>query len=326
MARHGESRRATAVEIVVVTVTHQTTLKNITRTTGVGLHTGEKVYLTLRPAPVDTGIVFSRVDLDPVVQVAAHALRVGDTQMATTLVADGVRISTVEHLMAAFAGLGVDNAYVDVSAAELPIMDGSAAPFVFLIQSAGLERQNGLRRYLRINKKVEVEQGDSRASLAPWDGLKVSYTLLYDHPVFRKHAKVASVDVTSAAFIKDVSRARTFGFLAEFEQLRALNLARGGSLDNAVVVDDYRILNDGGLRQEDEFVKHKVLDAIGDLYLLGGPVLGHFEGYKSGHATNNLLLRKVLADREAYDFVTFDGASVQGSSEPLLTDLLPIFT
>ena len=296
------------------------------RTTGVGLHTGEKVYLTLRPAPIDTGIVFCRVDLDPVVQLKAHALHVGGTNMATTLAVGGARLSTIEHLMAAFAGLGVDNAYVDVSGPELPIMDGSAAPFVFLIQSAQLEQQRAARRFLRIRKTIEVVQGDARASLTPWDGLKVSYTLLYDHPVFRKHVMVASLDVTNAVFIKEISRARTFGFLAEFEQLRALNLARGGSLDNAVVVDDYRILNEGGLRQEDEFVKHKVLDAIGDLYLLGGPVLGHFEGFKSGHGTNNLLLRKVLADPEAYEVVTFDDAGRAVPDDPPLGGFAPAFT
>ena len=305
----------------------QTTLRNTTRATGVALHTGEKVSLTLRPAPVDTGVVFCRVDLDPVVQLKAHALQVGGTNLATTLVVAGVRVSTIEHLMAAFAGLGVDNAYVDVSGPELPIMDGSAAPFVFLIQSAQLQPQQAPRRFLRMKKTVEVAQGDARASLAPWDGLKVTYTLLYDHPVFRKHAKVASLEVTSGAFIKDVSRARTFGFLAEFERLRAMNLAQGGSLDNAVVVDDYRILNEGGLRQEDEFVKHKVLDAIGDLYLLGGPLLGHFVGHKSGHGTNNLLLRAVLADREAYEVVTFDAAGGVRAlpGDPLLSDLTPAY-
>lgn len=299
----------------------QTTLKNSISATGTGLHSGEKVYLTLRPAPADTGIVFCRVDLAPVVQLRAHALDVGDTNMATTLVVNGVRVSTIEHLMAAFAGMAVDNAYVDVSAPELPIMDGSAAPFVFLIQSAGLEEQKATRRFVRIKKRVEVVQGDVRASLSPCDAMQVSYSLHYDHPVFRKHAKVASIEVTNASFIKEVSRARTFGFLSDFEKLRAINLARGGSLDNAVVVDDYRILNDGGLRQEDEFVKHKVLDAIGDLYLLGGPLLGHFEGHKSGHGTNNLLLRAVLADASSYEIVTFDEPR-----ELPATSLLPAYT
>jgi UDP-3-O-[3-hydroxymyristoyl] N-acetylglucosamine deacetylase len=284
---------------------NQRTLRNAIRATGVGLHTGEKVYLTLRPAPVDTGIVFVRTDLDEPVSLRAHVDNVGDTTMATSLTDGNVEISTVEHLMAALSGLGIDNAYVDVSAPELPIMDGSAAPFVFLLQSAGFDEQPAPKKFLRIKKTVTYSQGDIVAELKPYDGFRVSYTLRYDHPVFHKHEKMASVEFSSTSFVKEVSRARTFGFLADYEKLRSMNLARGGSLDNAVVVDDYRILNDEGLRQEDEFVKHKILDVIGDMYLLGHSMIGEFAGYKSGHGPNNALLRKVLADADAFEVVTF---------------------
>ncbi len=284
----------------------QRTLKNVIRATGVGLHTGEKVYLTLRPAPVDNGIVFVRTDLDQPVAIAARAENVGDTTMATTLTDGRVSISTIEHLMSAFAGLGVDNAFVDVSAPELPIMDGSAAPFVFLLQSAGIEEQDAPKKFIRVRKKVTHSQGDVKVEIRPYDGFRIDYTLRYDHPVFRKHSKVASVEFSTMAFVKEVSRARTFGFLADYEKLRSMNLARGGSLDNAVVVDDFRILNDDGLRLADEFAKHKILDAIGDLYLLGHSVIGAFAGFKSGHGPNNTLLRKLLADREAWEIVTFD--------------------
>lgn len=284
----------------------QRTLKNVIRATGVGLHTGEKVYLTLRPAPVDSGIVFVRTDLDEPVSIPARVENVGDTAMATTLVRDGVSVSTIEHLMAAFAGLGVDNAFVDVSAPELPIMDGSAAPFVFLLQSAGIEEQGAAKKFLRVRKKVTFEQDGVSAAIAPYEGFRLDYTLLYDHPVFQRHSKTASVEFSTMAFVKEVSRARTFGFLAEYEKLRSMNLARGGSLDNAVVVDDFRILNDEGLRVADEFAKHKILDAIGDLYLLGHSVIGAFSGFKSGHGPNNALLRRLLADQDAWEIVTFD--------------------
>ncbi len=287
---------------------NQRTLKNVIRATGVGLHTGEKVYLTLRPAPVDTGIVFIRTDLDELVSLRAHAENVGDTTMATSLTNGEVEISTVEHLMSAFSGLGIDNAYVDVSAPELPIMDGSAAPFVFLIQSAGAEEQPAPKKFVRIKKTVSYAQGDVTVELRPYHGFRVEYTLLYDHPVFRKHKKSACVELSTMSFVKEVSRARTFGFLADYEKLRSMNLARGGSLDNAVVVDDYRILNEEGLRLEDEFVKHKILDAIGDLYLLGHSMIGAFSGHKSGHGTNNALLRKLLADKDAFEIVTFENA------------------
>ncbi|MFP6834875.1 MAG: UDP-3-O-acyl-N-acetylglucosamine deacetylase [Pseudomonadales bacterium] len=301
---------------------NQKTLRNSIRATGVGLHTGEKVYLTLRPAPIDAGIVFVRTDLDEPVSLQALVDNVGDTTMATSLTDGTVEISTVEHLMAALSGLGVDNAIVEVSAPELPIMDGSAAPFVFLLQSAGIDEQSAPKKFIRIKKTVSYRQGDIVAEIKPYDGFKVSYTLRYDHPVFHRHEKSASVEISSMSFVKEVSRARTFGFLADYEKLRSMNLARGGSLDNAVVVDDYRILNDEGLRQEDEFVKHKILDAIGDMYLLGHSMIGEFAGYKSGHGPNNALLRMVLADGDATEVVTFEDEADApiGVSQPVLAD------
>jgi len=284
----------------------QRTLKNVIRATGVGLHTGEKVFLTLRPAAADTGIVFRRVDLPEPVDIPATAENVGNTQLSTTLEKDGVEISTVEHLLSAFAGLGIDNAYVDVSAPEVPIMDGSAGPFVFLIQSAGVEEQNALKRFIRIKESVEVRDGDKFARFEPFEGFKVSFGIDFDHPVFTEETQFSSIDFSSTSFVKEVSRARTFGFLREIEMLREKNLALGGSMDNAIVVDDYRVLNDDGLRYEDEFVKHKILDAIGDLYLLGHSLIGSFYGYKSGHALNNRLLNKLVATPEAWEEVTFE--------------------
>lgn len=284
----------------------QRTLKNLIRATGVGLHTGKKVYLTLRPAPVNTGIVFTRVDLDPPVMVPALAENVGETTLSTTLVKGDVRVSTVEHLMAALSGLGIDNAYIDLSAPEVPIMDGSSGPFVFLIQSAGIEEQHAAKKYIRILKEVRVSQEDKYVSLKPFNGFKVSYTLLYDHPVHRKYTKHACIDFSSTSFVKEVSRARTFGFMHEFEELRSRNLALGASMDNAVAVGDYRVLNEDGLRYEDEFVKHKILDSIGDLYQLGKSLIGEFNGYKSGHALNNLLLRKLIVNQDCWEIVSFD--------------------
>lgn len=284
----------------------QRTLKNVIRATGVGLHTGDKVYLTLRPAAVDTGIVFRRTDLEPVADIQANPLNVGDTRLSTTLTNGDIRVSTVEHLLSAFAGLGIDNAFVDLSAAEVPIMDGSAAPFVFLLQSAGIEEQNRPRRFIAIKKPVVVEDGDKYARFDPLDGFKVEFSIDFDHPVFASRLQTATVDFSTTSFVKEVSRARTFGFLRDIEALQQQNLALGGSLDNAVVVDDFRVLNEGGLRYEDEFVKHKILDAIGDLYLLGHPLIGAFRGHKSGHALNNRLLRTLLADQSAWEEVTFD--------------------
>ena len=284
----------------------QRTLKNVIRATGVGLHTGEKVYMTLRPAAVDTGIVFRRVDLDEPVDIRATAENVGDTALSTTLIEHGVRVSTVEHLLSAIAGLGIDNLYVDLSAPEVPIMDGSAGPFVFLLQSAGIAEQDAAKRFIRILKPITVEEDDKWATFKPFEGFKVGFEIEFDHPVFKKHSQKAAVDFSTTSFVKEVSRARTFGFMRDYEMLRERNLARGGSLDNAIVVDDYRIINEDGLRYEDEFVKHKVLDAIGDLYLLGHSLIGEFTGFKSGHALNNKLLRTLLANKEAWEQVTFE--------------------
>ena len=284
----------------------QRTLKNVIRATGVGLHTGDKVYLTLRPAPVDCGIVFRRVDLDPAVEVKAKAENVGDTTLSSTLVDGDVRISTVEHLLSAMAGLGIDNAYVDLSAPEVPIMDGSAGPFVFLIQSAGVVEQEAPKRFIRIKKTIRVEEDDKWVQFEPFSGFKVALSIDFDHPVFNGRSQLSEIDFSTTSFVKEVSRARTFGFMSQLESLRARNLALGGSLDNAIVVDDYRILNEDGLRYDDEFVKHKVLDAIGDLYLLGHSLIGAFSGHKSGHAMNNLLLRTLLANEDAWELVTFD--------------------
>lgn len=284
----------------------QRTLKNVIRATGVGLHTGQKVYLTLKPAPADTGIVFRRVDLDPPVEIAALAQNVGDTRLSTTLVQGDVRISTVEHLLSAMAGLGIDNAFVELSAAEVPIMDGSAGPFVFLLQSAGVQELDAPKRFIRIKRPVVVEDGVKWARFEPFEGFKVSFAIDFDHPVFRNRAKVAEVDFSTTSFVREVSRARTFGFMRDIEALREKNLVLGGSIDNAVVVDDYRILNEDGLRYDDEFVKHKVLDAIGDLYLLGCSLIGAFVGHRSGHELNNRLLRALMADQQAWELVTFE--------------------
>ena len=284
----------------------QRTLKNIIRATGVGLHTGVKVYLTLRPAAPDTGIVFRRVDLDQPVEIQANAHNVTDTRLSTTLEKDGVKVSTVEHLMSALAGLGIDNVYIDLSAQEVPIMDGSASPFVFLIQSAGIEKQNALKKYIRVKKPVEVIEGDKLVRFEPFNGFKLSFTIDFAHPALAHSAHSVTVDFTNTSYIKEVSRARTFGFMQDVETLRSQGLALGGSLDNAIVMDEYRVLNTDGLRYEDEFVKHKILDAIGDLYQLGHPLIGAFTGVKSGHALNNKLLRALLADDEAWEFVTFD--------------------
>jgi len=285
----------------------QRTLKNAIRATGVGLHTGKKVVLTLKPAPVDTGIVFRRTDLDPVVEIEARAENVGDTLLSTTLVKGDVRIATVEHLLSAMAGLGIDNAIVELSAQEVPIMDGSAGPFVFLIQSAGIQEQSAAKKFLRIKKPITVEEGDKVASFLPFDGFKVSFTIDFDHPVFQGRNLTSSVDFSSTSFVKEVSRARTFGFMHEIEYLRSKGLVQGGSVDNAIVIDQYRILNEGGLRYEDEFVKHKILDAIGDLYLLGTSVIGEFKAFKSGHSLNNKSLRHLMTQKDAWEMVTFEG-------------------
>lgn len=287
----------------------QRTLKNVIRATGVTVHTGQRAELILRPAPENTGIIFRRIDLTPMVEIPARAHYVGDTTMSTSLVKDGVRIGTVEHLLSAMAGLGIDNAYVEVSASEVPIMDGSAGPFIFLIQSAGIVEQNAAKRFIRIKQPITYEEGDKWVKLEPFNGFKVSFTIQFDHPVFRKSSNFAELDFSSTSYVKEISRARTFGFLSDFERLQAANLALGASLDNAVAVDNYRILNEDGLRYEDEFVKHKILDAIGDLYLLGYSLIGQFTGYKSGHELNNQLLRQLLANQEAWEYVSFEDSA-----------------
>jgi len=283
----------------------QRTLKNIIRATGVGLHTGDKVYMTLRPAAPNTGIVFRRTDLNPPVDIHARPDHVGDTRLSTTLVNGDVRVSTVEHLLSAMAGLGIDNAYVELSAPEVPIMDGSAGPFVFLLQSAGIEEQNVAKRFIRIKKPVKVQEGDKWASFEPFEGFKVGVSIDFNHPIISKRTSRAEIDFSTTSFVKEVSRARTFGFMRDIEMLREHNLALGGSMDNAVVLDDYRVLNEDGLRYEDEFVKHKILDAIGDLYLLGHSLIGAYHAHKSGHELNNKLLRTLIADPSAWEEVVY---------------------
>jgi UDP-3-O-[3-hydroxymyristoyl] N-acetylglucosamine deacetylase len=284
----------------------QKTLRNTIRAKGVGLHTGEQVFLTMKPAAPDTGIIFRRVDLQPPVDIPARLENVAGTRLSTELGRGAVRISTVEHLLSAFSGLGIDNAVVELSAAEVPIMDGSAGPFVFLIQSAGVEEQPVAKRFLRIRRAVEVSDGDKWARFTPHQGFKVGFTIDFRHPLFKGRCSHAEIDFASTSFVREVSRARTFGFMRDIEKLREDRLALGGSLDNAVVLDDYRVVNEDGLRYEDEFVKHKVLDAVGDLYLLGYSLIGAFSGHKSGHALNNRLLRELVRQQEAWEIVTFD--------------------
>ncbi|MBN8212483.1 MAG: UDP-3-O-acyl-N-acetylglucosamine deacetylase [Xanthomonadales bacterium] len=283
----------------------QRTLQNMIRATGVGLHSGEKVYLTLRPAPVDTGIVFRRVDLDPVVEIPARADYVTETMLCTGLSHDGGKAMTVEHLMSALAGLGVDNLYIELSAAEVPIMDGSSGPFVFLLQSAGIVEQNAPKRFMRILKTVEVRDGDKVARFEPYNGFRLGFTVEFDHPAIPASRSRAVVEFSTENYIKEVSRARTFGFMRDLEYMRERNLGLGGSMDNAIVLDEFRVLNDDGLRYVDEFVRHKILDAVGDLYLAGHPILGVYEGFKSGHALNNKLVRALLAEPSAWEEVSF---------------------
>jgi UDP-3-O-[3-hydroxymyristoyl] N-acetylglucosamine deacetylase len=284
----------------------QRTVKQTIRASGIGLHTGAKIYLTLKPAPVDSGIVFRRTDLSPPVELPARAGMVKDTSMATSLVQGEVRLSTVEHLMSAMAGLGIDNAIVEVTAAEIPIMDGSAGPFVFLIQAAGIVEQAAPKRFARIKRRVEVKDGDKVAAFEPYNGFKVCFTIDFDHPAFPVETRYAEVDFSTTSYVKEVSRARTFGFMRDIEYLRSRNLALGGSMDNAIVVDDHGVMNAEGLRYKDEFVRHKMLDAIGDLYLLGYGILGEYQGHKSGHGLNNQLLHALLEQPDAFEIVTFD--------------------
>lgn len=298
----------------------QRTPKKVIQATGVGLHSGEKVLLKLHPAPINTGIIFRRTDLD-LFEIPALYDQVGNTMLCTTLQRDKVEIATVEHLLSAFAGLGIDNAYVDVNAAELPIMDGSAAPYVFLIQSAGIREQSAAKRFIRILKPIRVEDNDKYVQFLPYDGFKVSFTIDFDHPVFNDKPQTATFDLSTTSYVKEVCRARTFGFLSDYEKLRECDLAKGGSLDNAIVVDDYRVLNEDGLRFESEFVTHKVLDAIGDLYLLGCGLIGAFEGYKSGHGLNNRLLRELMQRQDAWEYTYFDAENYQPTAVP---DLCPV--
>ncbi|HOY24604.1 MAG TPA: UDP-3-O-acyl-N-acetylglucosamine deacetylase [Cellvibrio sp.] len=287
----------------------QRTLKNTIRATGVGLHTGQKIYLTLHPADIDTGIIFRRVDLNPPVEIKATAHNVGETTLSTCLIAGDVRVSTVEHILSAMAGLGIDNAVVELDAPEVPIMDGSAGPFVFLLQSAGIQEQSAYKKFVRVLKEVTLKDGDKVASFLPFDGFKVNFSIAFDLPVFQGRNLETTIDFSSGSFVKDISRARTFGFMHEIEYLRSKGLAQGGSMDNAIVVDEYRILNEDGLRYEDEFVKHKVLDAIGDLYLLGNSLLCEYRAHKSGHSLNNRALRLLMEQKDAWEYVTFEEAS-----------------
>jgi len=284
----------------------QRTLKNVIRATGVGLHTGHKVVLNLRPAAPNTGIVFCRSDLPGNPMIRAQAFNVTDTRLSTTLEEGGAKIATVEHIMSALAGLGIDNAYIDVSGPEVPIMDGSAGPFVFLLQSAGVQEQPAAKKYIRVKAPVLAENGDKWARIDPYDGYKISFTIVFDHPVIGATNPSVTVDFADTSYIREVARARTFGMTADLENMRALGLATGASMENAIVVDDFRVLNQDGLRYEDEFVKHKILDAVGDLYLLGYPLIGAVTAFKSGHALNNQLIRALLSDQSAWEFVTFD--------------------
>lgn len=287
----------------------QRTLKSSVSVTGVGLHSGEKVTLSLRPGPINSGVVFRRVDVKPVEEICARADLVHDTRLSTCMEQNGVRIATIEHLMSALAGLGIDNVVVEMDGAEVPIMDGSAGTFIFLLQSAGIVEQSAPKKFIRIKKTVEVKQGDKWVKFEPYHGYKLTFTINFAHPVFANTKQHVTLDLDEHAYVRDISRARTFGFMQDVEYMRSQGLALGGSLDNAIVMDEYRVLNADGLRFEDEFVKHKVLDAIGDLYLLGHPIIGAFSGFKSGHALNNALLRELLADDQAWEFVTYDNVA-----------------
>lgn len=301
----------------------QRTIKSIVKTVGIGLHSGRKVTLSLRPAPADAGIVFTRVDLPEPVEIPVAASAIGDTRLASVLQKDGARVSTVEHLMSACAGLGIDNLYVDVDAEEIPIMDGSAASFVFLLQSAGIEEQPAAKRFIRVKKAVEVREGDKLARLEPFFGFKLAFTIDFRHPAVDKTGQTFSIDFGDTSYVREIARARTFGFAHEVEALREMGLARGGSLDNAIVLDEHRMLNNEELRYGDEFVRHKILDAIGDLYVVGHPLIGSYVAHKSGHGLNNQLLRALLADQEAYEFVTFD--KVEEAPTAFLPQVQPAF-
>lgn len=292
----------------------QRTLKKTIKTTGVGLHTGVRVELALLPAPVDTGIVFSRIDLPQRIRIPAVATNVGDTRLSSTLTFAGGSVSTVEHLMSALAGLGIDNLLVEVAGPEVPIMDGSASPFVFLLQSAGIAEQRAPKRYLRVTAPIEVRDGDKWARFDPFDGFRLDFTIDFPHPVFGSENRQVIVDFAHVSYVKEVARARTFGFMEDVEAMRAAGLGLGGSLQNAIVLDEFKVLNQDGLRYDNEFVRHKVLDAIGDLYLLGGPLIGQYTAYKSGHGLNNLIARQLLAQPDAFEMVTFADAATLPSA------------
>ncbi|MBV53060.1 MAG: UDP-3-O-[3-hydroxymyristoyl] N-acetylglucosamine deacetylase [Coxiellaceae bacterium] len=286
-------------------MSQQRTLKNVIRATGVGVHTGKKIYLTLRPAPINSGVIFRRIDLDPVVEIPAAAKYIGDTSLSTCLIREGVKVATVEHLLSALAGVGIDNAYVDLTAPEVPIMDGSSAPFVFLLQSAGIQEQSALKQFIKIKRQVIISDGDKKVSIAPYNGFKVSFSIQFDHPAFNESNQDACLDFSTTSYVKEVSRARTFGFLSDYEYIRKNNLALGASLDNAIVLDGFKVVNQDGLRYTDECVKHKILDVIGDLYLLGYSVIGSFSGHKSGHEMNRQLLLKLLEQQDAWELVSY---------------------
>lgn len=288
----------------------QRTLKKEISISGIGLHSGKKVNLTIKPAPANKGIIFRRIDCSPVVEIPANYDHVGETLLCTTLVLNDTKIATVEHLLSAFAGLGIDNAYVDIDSPELPIMDGSAAPFVFLIQSAGIKEQNSAKRFIRILKPVRIEDKDKFVQFTPYDGYKVSCTIEFNHPLFNGQPQIATYNASGLSYVKEVCRARTFAFLADYEKLRSFGLAQGGSLENAIVIGDYKVMNEDGLRFEGEFATHKVLDAVGDLYLLGSPLIGAFEGYKSGHELNNKLLRTLMATEDAWEYTCSDSEEI----------------
>ena len=303
-------------------MSRQRTLKNPIRATGVGLHSGEKVFLGIRPAPVDTGIVFRRVDLDPVVEIPARGDLVTETTLCTGLSSGPAKVQTVEHLLSAMAGLGIDNAWVELSAAEVPIMDGSAGPFVFLLQSAGIVEQDAPKRFIRITREVEVREGDKIARFRPHDGFRLDFTVEFNHPAIPQTQSKAALEFSTANYIREISRARTFGFMRDLEYMRERNLGLGGSMDNAIVLDEFRVLNEDGLRYADEFVRHKILDAIGDLYLAGHPILGAYEGHKSGHALNNKLVRALLAEESAWELVSF--ADEQTMATPMFAEAEPV--
>lgn len=284
----------------------QRTLRESIKSTGVGLHSGNKVTMQLSPAPVDTGIVFRRTDLSPIRDIPARADQVDETDLSTSLGRGEFQVTTVEHLLSALCGLGIDNAFIEIDSPEVPIMDGSAGPFVYLLQTAGVQEQPAAKRFIRVTREITVSDGDKVATLRPYEGFRVTFAIDFDHPVFKEQIGHAALDISGEAFVREISRARTFGFVHEFEYMRSRGLARGGSVDNAIVVDDYRILNEGGLRYEDEFVKHKMLDAIGDLYLAGYQLLAEYEGVKSGHALNNQLVRALFEQPECWEWATFD--------------------